>query len=216
MDKRHFDDGSPALTVQAHGNSKVHTTRISATKSAPRRIERLVLTIEIHSNWSRSGTHLSTSMNGISMMTRGHSALRLLAVRSSRRYPSPQQNLRFDGSTVSPSPHHRNSRFESLRDPPIHINKRDFDDYPPALIAQAPSNRTVRTMPVSTTKSAPRRILRLALTIKIHSDSSRSGTHLSTRINGASMMSCRHTPRSASCDSIDHALPIYTTKTAPR
>ncbi|MDR9237356.1 hypothetical protein FEP07_01341 [Burkholderia multivorans] len=89
-------------------------------------------------------------------------------------------------------PHHRNSRFESLRDPPIHINKRDFDDYPPALIAQTPSNRTVRTMPVSTTKSAPRRILRLALTIKIHSDSSRSGTHLSTWINGSSMMTRRH------------------------
>ncbi|PRF82255.1 hypothetical protein C6Q12_00140 [Burkholderia multivorans] len=82
--------------------------------------------------------------------------------------------------------------MESLRDPPIHINKRDFDDESPALTAQAPGNWSVRTMPVSTTKSAPRQIVRLVFTIEIHSDPSRSEADLSTWIEGTSMMTRRH------------------------
>ncbi|MBU9515099.1 hypothetical protein [Burkholderia multivorans] len=120
MDKRRLDDESPALTVQAHGDTMVHTTRISATKSAPRRIVGLALTIEIHSNWSRPGTHLSTWINGASMMSRRHT--------------------------------HRSAFCDSID----------------------------HAMPIFTTKSAPRQIVRLALTIEIHSNWSRSRAHLST------------------------------------
>ncbi|WP_220085356.1 hypothetical protein, partial [Burkholderia multivorans] len=122
----------------AHGDSMAHTTRISAAKFAPRRIDRLALTIEIHSDWSRSGTHLSTWINSSSMMTREHTTLGLLRFnrpRDARLY----NKIRASMDRPSRS-HHRNSRLESLRDPPIHINKRDFDDESPALTAQAPGN----------------------------------------------------------------------------
>ncbi len=192
MDRRCFDDESATLTVQAYGDSMVHTTRISATKSAPRQIDHLALTIEIHSNWSRSGTHLSTWINSSSMMTREHATLGLLRFNrpcDARLY----KKIRAPMDRPSRS-HHRNSRLESLRDPPIHINKRDFDDESPALTAQAPGNWSVRTMPVSTTKSAPRQIVRLVLTIEIHSDPSRSEADLSTWIEGTSMMTRRRSP----------------------
>ncbi|MDR8747829.1 hypothetical protein FEP95_01804 [Burkholderia multivorans] len=151
MDRRCFDDDSPTLTVQAHGDSTVHTTRISATKSAPRQIDRLALTIKIHSDSSRSGTHLSTWINGSSTMTRRHSALGLPAIRSTTRCPSTQQKPRLGESLCGA--HHRNSQqLESLPCSPIHMNKRQFDDDSRALSAPVPCGSIVHAMPVPTTK----------------------------------------------------------------
>ncbi|KVV29837.1 hypothetical protein WK80_01065 [Burkholderia multivorans] len=81
MDRGHFDDDSATLSVQAHGDSMVLTTRISATESTPPWIDRLALTIKIHSDPSRSEADLSTWIEGTSMMTRRHSAFRLTAIR---------------------------------------------------------------------------------------------------------------------------------------
>ncbi|SPU79386.1 Uncharacterised protein [Burkholderia multivorans] len=182
MDRGCFDDDSPTLTVQAHGDSTVHTTRISATKSAPRQIDRLALTIKIHSDSSRSGTHLSTWINGSSTMTRRHSALGLPAIRSTTRCPSTQQKPRLGESLCGA--HHRNSQqLESLPCSPIHMNKRQFDDDSRALSAPVPCGSIVHAMPVSTTKSALRRIGRLTLTIEIHSDSSLFAVDISTSLS---------------------------------
>ncbi len=177
-----FDDDSPALTAQAHGDSTVHTTRISATKSAPRRIVGLAPTIEIHSDWSRSEADLSTWIYGASMMTRRHSPFRLMAIRWSTRCASWQQNPRFGESSASRSP----SKFTAIRvapRPTIHMDKRQLVDDLRALNARSPCGSAVHAMPASGTKSVPRRIDPLALTIEIHSDSSRFAVDISTSLS---------------------------------
>ncbi|MDR9237357.1 hypothetical protein FEP07_01342 [Burkholderia multivorans] len=158
-----------------------------------RRMGRLTLTIEIHSDWSRSGADLSTWIDGASMMIRRHSPLGFL------RFDRPR-DARLDNEIRASAnrlcgAHHRNSqRSESLRGRPIHMDRRCFDDDSPALTAQAHGDSTVHTTRISATKSAPRRIVGLALTIEIHSDWSRSEADLSTWIDGASMMTRRHSP----------------------
>ncbi len=179
MDRGHFDDDSPTLSVQAHGDSMVLTTRISATKSAPPRIDRLALTIKIHSDSSRSGTHLSTWINGSSMMTRRHSALGLPAIRSTTRSPSTQQNPRLGESALWHSP----SKFTAIRVPvpPTYPHPEPRFDGSLADDRRSASQQSRAFSQPTSAHRKPRLAMRLlSLTVTTHSDPSVRTADIST------------------------------------
>ncbi|MDR8876796.1 hypothetical protein FEP63_00001 [Burkholderia multivorans] len=172
-----------------------HAMPIFTTKSAPRQIVRLALTIEIHSDPSRSEADLSTWINGSSMMTCEHLTLGLLAVRPSTRCPPPEQNQCLGESSTSRSP----SKFTAIRvapRPTIHMDKRQLVDDLRALNARSPCGSAVHAMPTSGTKSVPRRIDRLALTVEVHSDRSVCAAHISTSRTALRWIVSRPSPNS--------------------
>ncbi len=182
-----------ALGVRIHGGSILVAIRHRHIKIGAAIEWSLTLTVETHRDSSRLVAHLSTLISSVATIIHRRSPCWLTANRSSTRHAfSRQAHASADGS---PRTHHRNSQqLESLRDSPIHMDRRHFDDGSATLTALAPGDSTVHTTRISATKSAPRRIVGLAPTIEIHSDWSRSEADLSTWINGASMMSRRHSP----------------------
>ncbi len=165
-------DCAPALTVRIHSGSILVATWHRHIKIGAAIARSPTLTVETHRDSSRLVAQLSTLISSVAMIIRRRSPCWLTANRSSTRHAfSRQSHASADGSSRT---HHRNSqRFESLRGRPIHMDRRHFDGDSPTLIVQTHGDSMVHTTRISATKSALRRILCLALTIKIHSDSSR-------------------------------------------